>query len=110
MKYCCEVFQDLVANAGNPGVSAIARILGSQGGFFLQSRVCGFSDETQYVSAVVSAAENAPFPDPVRLTTLQGITYCPFCGSSLREVIEVSRRDFEALAEAHAKFLTPALQ
>lgn len=96
--FCCPGFQNLVSNAGQRGISALAKKSNEGIVFVLQSRGIAFDDEGK-----LGPMPGAP-DMKINISCTTGLQYCPICGRWLQELIEASPPAFEKLAQAHRKF------
>jgi len=96
--YCCVGLGNLLGLAGSAGLSALAWDNGSEVVLRLQARGISYSQEHLV----------ADHPDPRdriwRVSMSTGLTYCPFCGARIRNVVQGAREHFKELAAAHHDF------
>lgn len=92
MNFCCNPFRTRVENAGNRGFSIIVAKLGGELCFSAQARGVDAADEQKikHPSATVNVASE------------HAISFCPFCGASLKSLVEKYPAEFERLAFSHA--------
>ncbi len=108
MKLCCSLFEEYINEAGEAGASIIAGTIGVGHKFFIQTRACRYEELEaleHYISEVRKHAIDAS-PLKIRIHTLQGISYCPFCGKKLASIINKQKNGFIRLAESHQKFMS----
>jgi hypothetical protein len=100
--FCCPGLRNLVALAGERGVSAV--LINTLDGtrFRLQSR--GIADQD------IDKIRPMPgSPDiKINLASETGLQYCPFCGRRLQELIDAAPQAFYQLAQEHRHLATNA--
>jgi hypothetical protein len=101
MKVCCDVFNELVADAGNRGYSVVACVRGSYRFFCLQARACPKLDEPK----MKNLPKGIDIPNPLTVGMQIGIQYCPFCGTKLANIIAGSLNEFTRLADSNKPLL-----
>jgi hypothetical protein len=97
---CCHLFASAIEMGGKGdrgiGVFVARTPVGSH--FVLQSR--GVSSEDERLIRT-----DLPIPYAVNISARWGIAYCPWCGYSLKKLMDEHPDDFEALANAHKALL-----
>jgi hypothetical protein len=98
--FCCRTLEGWVQDAGHRGVAFIAQHEENYRGFFIQARACDFPEHEKLSS--IPTGVDLP---PISIRSELGIQFCPFCGSPLEKVISDNIREFDQLAEQHAKYV-----
>jgi len=80
-EWCCPLFRSAVERRGGAGLSIAIfhvdkRVISDGLGFFLESRGVSDCEESEFANAQRAK---------VMIQASQGITYCPWCGQSLRD-------------------------
>jgi hypothetical protein len=98
--FCCAGFQHRVEAAGQRGIAVLVHKTSSGIMFLFQSRGIAFEDTSKI----------GPMPGTpdikINISCEAGLQYCPWCGRLLQELIEVSPKAFDELAEKHKMFYT----
>ena len=100
MKLCCDVFEEMVSNAGRAGFSAILTRIGPHVAFFLQGRAIDLDQEEKLRRLPLVTDP----PRPFLVTFSRAIKYCPFCGSNFSTVLANNPSAVELLLHDHARF------
>jgi hypothetical protein len=81
--YCCPGFSNLITNAGQRGFGAVlVKKRGGKGLYFqLQARIADAEE-------VLAVFADRPRASNYTLACATGLTYCPWCGQKLDEVID----------------------
>jgi hypothetical protein len=96
--FCCEGFENLVGCAGERGIAALVRRTPDGLKFVLQSRGVAYADEGNL--------RPMPIPVNVNIACSVGLSYCPYCGTRLQQLVESAPHFFGRLAEKHEKLHT----
>ncbi len=75
MKWCCYIFEDLAACAGEADLSVVVVTIGGQDSFVLQGRAVDANTDVR----------NWNVPFKVTTLTQQAIFHCPGCGVRLHQ-------------------------
>lgn len=97
---CCDLFLTMITDAGKAGLSAIVRQVGDTPKVFLQHRICDFGKEA---SLVVPKPQTADCRK-MTIVSQSGISYCPFCGESLEELLDKNLNNLRDIIELHRSF------
>ena|SRR6266516_3175506 len=95
-KMCCAGFKNLLDNAGQRGVAALAQHTNEGVGFLLQSRGVAYEDEPKL--------KPEPIDLIINIACTSGLRFCPACGRRLKEFADAWSEYFEQLAKEHEKF------
>jgi hypothetical protein len=96
---CCYLSSDLVANAGEAGLSLVAVSLSpSLSGFLLQARAVAYGTSLQRWDSQGEAGLK------LRVLHSVGVKFCPSCGLPFSSWIDAHPREFARLAEEHRRF------
>ena len=95
---CCPLLASAVARAGERGISVL--VAGSPVGLYLvmQARGVSSDDEETFKTATPSVV--------TLVSATQAISYCPWCGMSLSQLLNFHPDDFAELAVVHRALLT----
>jgi len=96
--YCCAGFQNYVSLAGQSGLGFLAYEQ-SPGNvaFLIQSRGVAFNDEQTLKPSTVDMKIN--------IASATGLSFCPFCGHRVEDMIREWPDLFSELARKHRLFL-----
>jgi len=100
--FCCRGLEILADNAGSRGISLLVYYANDEFIFNIQARAVSYNLGFKHADipiALPGGEEN------ISVSSNIGLNYCPFCGTRLQSLINLStRKDFEALAKKHRKF------
>lgn len=91
--FCCIGFENLIKNAGQRGLAALVWHPRQGLGFLLQSRGISFLDEESLIRGDQDIIIN--------ISSETGLSYCPFCGTCLKDLADASPKEFITLALEH---------
>jgi hypothetical protein len=98
MEFCCQTLYSLTTSAGYKGVAILVRNTNSHGlSFVLQTRGVSAKDEVKLkgINADVTVLLKGNLP----------LTYCPFCGKRLEDLLKEKSEFFQTLAEQHRELV-----
>jgi len=98
--FCCDGLKNLIASAGERGMSVL--VYERPGGFVfnLQARAVSKEAEVRYSQT----PPRLPIEGNITLATNIGLNYCPFCGTELKTLVTSSTlKQFETLANEHKR-------
>ncbi len=103
MKICCEPLPIWVANSGKSGTAILLKRIGNRLKFVCQSRAI----DADSFTVLQRIAANGPLGDlKINIVTQQGISYCPFCGMQLDQLIEqLDVAEIAELESLHSRFI-----
>jgi len=95
---CCAGMQAAIENAGERGLAVLVRGNTDTVPAYLclQSRGVAFVDE----GLMLGDRER---PSSVNLSATTGVTYCPWCGRIVSELIDAHPAQYAALVERHKR-------
>ena len=96
---CCNVFNNLINNAGERGLAVLVSEDKDGVKFSVQMRAVSFADEGRL--------PKGPWPLTLTNLTLSGsmrIRYCPACGKRLDDLATAAPQLFKELAAKHEPF------
>lgn len=100
--FCCKGLQQLIANAGQRGLSVLVWKSPEKTTFLFQSRGIDIKDETKL--------KLGPLDLILNVSNETALNFCPFCGRALAELLEKSGDFFSGLAKQHSALLPPILK
>ena len=98
---CCESFAAHVAEAGHRGLSIIPAKGAERHYFVLQSRGCDYADIQQLRDLPRSPMNDVSHAPLINLISEIGISFCPWCGSNLRRVIDAEIDAVQDMAKGY---------
>jgi hypothetical protein len=84
--FCCDIFTELLNEAGNKGFSIISVEYQDTYRFFLQSRNLDYRDHKDKSFSIAQ----------------RSINFCPWCGADLSEVIANNIHDISAFSKKNS--------
>ena len=103
MKYCCDPFFHALDNAGKKGFSVIASRENDEIFYYLQSRICDFDFNEEFLAKLKSLPKPLGISLPIQMQ--KKIEYCPFCGKKLATLFQVANPEVSELLEQHSRYL-----
>jgi hypothetical protein len=98
--YCCHGLRNLIATAGQAGISVLVVLEPGSFRFRLQSRAVSKEEEDRMSKHPVPL----PLQENLKTSLSMALNYCPFCGCKLRSLVGSSTwRKFAALAREHER-------
>lgn len=101
MRICCDRLENLLNNAGRDDFAVLAKRTGEYRMFVIQSRACRLEDEAK----LQALPRDVELPRPLHVVTQIAIQWCPFCGSTLQELITADPDAFDRICEEHTRFV-----
>ena len=98
--YCCQGLGNLIAAAGQAGISILVLQEPGKFRFQLQSRAVSKEEEDRMSKHPIPL----PLQENLKTSLCIALNYCPFCGWQLQSLVKRSTwKAFEAMAKEHKR-------
>jgi hypothetical protein len=99
--FCCDGFRSMMNNVGRRGFSIVPRDSAGARYFLIQARACDAEQVNRLPTEGIPAMK-----DIGRITFVMetGIQYCPACGASMTEWINLNEEEFNQLVRSTGNY------
>ncbi len=103
MKYCCDPFFHALDNAGKKGFSIIASRENNEICYYIQSRICDFDFNEEFLAKIKSIPKPLGISLPMQMQ--KKIEFCPFCGKKLSTLFQADNPEIKETLDRHSRYL-----